>query len=562
MKKMKNLVYIMPLLILLAMPFASASFQYASQTGGGITNNYYNNTYLGSSYNSTYDSWAYNQTADANLFTTDYFYNAYVTYNDGWLATYNSTYQIWAYNMTSPFSDWLGTFGYDYNQTYSGSTYNSTYDAKVTDDASWNKTYADTLYSAITWAYNMTDPFTDWLSTFNSNPFDQTLNKTSDVVFNSINVTGNVTIVNAIVETINFTGDFFAHDNGFIFNSTTNNLNIIGNLSSNWLFGKLDITNLQNFLYNYNQTYSGSTYNSTYQIWAYNQTLESTTWHYNMTTPAITEIANNNASWSQTYNSTYHTWAYNMTTSGSSSTYNSTYDSRTDFQMSSNSGKIYGWATFLGAGATLTPYGLAAFTATGTPAAAPSPLGFTTKERLVKIPSAATINTGAGYVSTALTEGKFEYLPRLVTKIASDDLAKGNRTIFVALTNATILKLNGTESGAASARPSYIGVRYHDVNATTDTTWQCCSADSTVGTCNSITNANFKYNDTWVIDVGYDTSAQIHCTVKNSTNTYTATKTTNLPVSTYNFGIYDQMTTNTAAARNFYIEWIYLEMGA
>ncbi|MDD5253525.1 MAG: hypothetical protein PHG05_00265 [Candidatus Nanoarchaeia archaeon] len=76
-----------------------------------------------------------------------------------------------------------------------------------------------------------------------------------------------------------------------------------------------------------------STYNSTYDIWAYNQT-----------TPAMdyidSVISDDNDSWSSTYNSTYDIWAYNQTTptmdyidsvisddnNSWTSTYNSTYD--------------------------------------------------------------------------------------------------------------------------------------------------------------------------------------------------------------------------------------------
>ena len=43
------------------------------------------------------------------------------------IGTYNSTYAIWAYNQTTPFADWLLTFVYNYNQTYTGGTYNSSY---------------------------------------------------------------------------------------------------------------------------------------------------------------------------------------------------------------------------------------------------------------------------------------------------------------------------------------------------------------------------------------------------------------------------------------------------
>jgi len=96
-----------------------------------------------------------------------------------------------------------------------------------------------------------------------------------------------------------------------------NNYNTTGNVTADWFFGKLNISNVQNFLFNYNQSDS--------------------IWHYNMTTPAINDINNRfwnrtqtwnitqlynitqidsfNASWTSTYNSTYNIWAYNQTQS-------------------------------------------------------------------------------------------------------------------------------------------------------------------------------------------------------------------------------------------------------
>jgi len=55
-------------------------------------------------------------------------------------------------NLDSPPASW-------------SSTYNATYAANI-GNASWNQSLANTLYSDIKWGYNMTTPFTNWLSTF------------------------------------------------------------------------------------------------------------------------------------------------------------------------------------------------------------------------------------------------------------------------------------------------------------------------------------------------------------------------------------------------------------
>lgn len=44
--------------------------------------------------------------------------------------------------------------------------YNATYDSHVQDNETFNQSLTDSLYSSIVWGYNMTTPFTDWLSTF------------------------------------------------------------------------------------------------------------------------------------------------------------------------------------------------------------------------------------------------------------------------------------------------------------------------------------------------------------------------------------------------------------
>jgi len=148
-----------------------------------------NGTGVYSTYNATYTTWAYNQTAPAISYT-----NSVVSANNAsWTSTYNATYDANqannSFNQTltdtlyisqtgegnlnvnssdywdgldSPLASWLST----YNVTYAGSvnnasylsTYNATYDAKVSDNSSWNQSFADTLYAGAEWDYNQTTP--------------------------------------------------------------------------------------------------------------------------------------------------------------------------------------------------------------------------------------------------------------------------------------------------------------------------------------------------------------------------------------------------------------------
>ncbi|MBU0958776.1 MAG: hypothetical protein KKB31_02400 [Nanoarchaeota archaeon] len=86
------------------------------------------------------------------------------TENASWNETYAGTLYstidepFWASNYTAFNDSWA-------------STYNATYDAKVSDNTSWNETHANTLYSTILeplWAGNYSSFNISWTSTFNS----------------------------------------------------------------------------------------------------------------------------------------------------------------------------------------------------------------------------------------------------------------------------------------------------------------------------------------------------------------------------------------------------------
>lgn len=69
-----------------------------------------------------------------------------------------------------------------------------------------------------------------------------------------------------------------------------------GNLTGEWIFAKLNWSNVQNVP---NNVYT--TFNATYNLWAYNQTI------------AGSGDGSYNLSYESTYNSTYALWAYNQT---------------------------------------------------------------------------------------------------------------------------------------------------------------------------------------------------------------------------------------------------------
>jgi hypothetical protein len=109
--------------------------------------------------------WGYNQTYSGSTFNTTY---------DTWLPNYTASNKFW-YNMTTQFINWLSTFAYNYNQTTPANTYsdniNTTLSSRIDgisggDNSSWNESRANTLYADIKWGYNMTQAGSG--STFNT----------------------------------------------------------------------------------------------------------------------------------------------------------------------------------------------------------------------------------------------------------------------------------------------------------------------------------------------------------------------------------------------------------
>jgi len=300
--------------------------------------------FINTTYNSTYDTYAYNQTTPA----IDYILsNPY-----GWLNTsYNSTYDTYAYNQTQPAIDWVTAQGYISQE----SEYNSNPLGYINDTSwnitAWNGTLAfnNTLATYDTWAYNQTQPAIDWVTAQGYSVGNSSWNQSlTDTLYYSIsNPYG---FLNS---------SYNSTYNTWAYNQTTPAIDYILSNPYNWInTTAVDTEPLWSGNYSlYNDTWS-STYNSTYDTYAYNQTIEAidyilsnpynwvnTTynstydqWAYNQTTAAIDYILSNPYGWlNSTYNTTYDTWAYNQTTSAIdyilsnpynwvNSTYNSTYN--------------------------------------------------------------------------------------------------------------------------------------------------------------------------------------------------------------------------------------------
>ena len=330
---------------------ASWSSTYNATYAASVANNTFNQSLTDTLYSSK--TWNYNQTTPANAYTDTQISNNNAswssTYNATYAAnignaswnetyahtlfdsTYNSTYATWAYNQTYSGSTYNSTYAtWAYNQTYSGSTYNATYAANI-GNASWNETYAHTLFDSTynstyaTWAYNQTYSGSTYNSTYanilNQNcPAGQVVNGTlANGTFICTTPAGSMDYTNIALTNTSETwdaGQNISMGVGGWFKGLFN-----WTVLNNWL--GFDGTTLSFNETRLNNTISSegvrlgfnSTYNSTYAGLINNESYLST---YNATYAANV----GNASWNEsyahtlfdsTYNSTYATWAYNQT---------------------------------------------------------------------------------------------------------------------------------------------------------------------------------------------------------------------------------------------------------
>lgn len=116
-----------------------------------------------STYNATYDGligeplWSGNESAVARIGDCgpgELVQNTTTTGVECTAPTVNETDPLWSGNMTAVYNETLWSGNYTlFNASWS-STYNATYDAKVSDNSSWNQSLADTLYAKYSFGNN------------------------------------------------------------------------------------------------------------------------------------------------------------------------------------------------------------------------------------------------------------------------------------------------------------------------------------------------------------------------------------------------------------------------
>jgi hypothetical protein len=235
------------------------SLQVGTGTGGDtfITNNYINQTnnittYIVNQTNiTTINNITNNITNYYNTTELDTLALASISnQNSSWLNIFNVTYATWAYNQTTPFTNWLSSFLYNYNQTVpnNNTIFNITYQNFAYNHSSVTNNSIVNTYSF--WWYNHT-------SASNSS----IVNTYGKWFYNMSDGTGSGAVTNGTI---------------------------------------LSILNITNFFYNYNQTVpnNNTIFNITYQTYAYNQ---SSVFSYNHTQASNSSIVG-----------TYGKWFYNM----------------------------------------------------------------------------------------------------------------------------------------------------------------------------------------------------------------------------------------------------------
>lgn len=183
-------------------------------------------------YNQTNTQYNYNMTIDS-----DYDYNftisTYNLYNAVWISTYNVTYDSKVSansSFTQALTDTLySNIQYNYNMTI-----NSDYDYNMSDgsdNSSWNYSFANTLYSGIEWDYNMTiaeeDPIFSAWNNFTGIPHatpsngDVTHFSLADEIYDWIISLLYITQSEADTAFINATGDSMTGNLNFTDNNAT-----------------------------------------------------------------------------------------------------------------------------------------------------------------------------------------------------------------------------------------------------------------------------------------------------------------------------------------------------
>jgi len=280
---------------------------------------------------------------------------SYINSNEGnWLSTYNATYSMWAYNQSlATFNMWNSTWDNRWliNNSWNESRANELYTNKTYVDAQdiiFNNSMGDYVDSE-----NVNQ--TSWVNTFflkiadmftMQNILDMISgNRTESEATTNANILSNWTDLES--RKLNITDQRFNDTLLIISVNSSLQTEILERIANDsFLQGQIDL--IVSYNSSWNETYADTLYYSitnpsNFINLTTGQSLNDTTLIVSVNSSLWDYINTNEASWLSTYNSTYSMWAYNQTTATYnlyndiwSSTYNATYDAKADYQFTDN----------------------------------------------------------------------------------------------------------------------------------------------------------------------------------------------------------------------------------
>lgn len=198
------------------------------------------------------------------------------------------------------------------------------------------------------------------------------------------------------------------------------------------------------------------------------------------------------------------------------------------------------------AATTFTAVGMSApASVSGTATAQPAATGAT--RMYIRYASTAVLNALAGLGGGPFTQTRPLYRPKYSAVILTDSNI-ASRRIYAGLAESSLQSVVANTSGTTASAVDYVAVGY-DTAATGNTTdWLCCSGDGTNSSCVT-TGVAVVASTEYTLTADWTTAGSLVCTVNGTS----VTKSTNLSTNAVNLGIYNTLTSLSAAAKNHFI---------
>lgn len=164
----------------------------------------------------------------------------------------------------------------------------------------------------------------------------------------------------------------------------------------------------------------------------------------------------------------------------------------------------------------------------------------------VRYASTGTLNSVAGFRG-AFAETRPEFRPKYSAQIITDSVVTSRR-IWLGLTESSLSSLVTNTTGTPSSAIDFVGVGYDTGGTGNVTDWLCCSGNGTNYSCTT-TGVAVAASTEYTVVVDWTTEGTLTCSVNGTS----VSKTTHLSTAAINLGVYNALTTLTAASRNHQI---------